>query len=538
MGKKNSFVKQASFLMIAGLLVRVIGLLYRPVMKANIGELGYAYYGYAYTVYFILLLISGYSIPVAVSKLMSERLVKKEYKNAQRIFKGSLIYVLIAGGLASLVAFVFAEQLLPKGGEEAALALRVLAPTILLAGLLGVLRGYFQAHSNMMPTSISQILEALVNACVAVTMGVVCINTFSKSKSDEAIYGAAGSTMGPGAGVVVGILFMLLVFAVNRRMIKRKIQRDRHKDVESWGDIARTILFMLTPVIFSTCLYNISSYLNQTIFAPLMISNGFDGKEVAKLYSQFNNMYLVLVNVPIALSNSSSTAMIPAVTGNYALGRYKEARRQIDTGIRMTMFIAIPAAVGLSVLAFPIMRLLFGANTETAGKMLVTGGSAVLFFSLSTITNGVLQGIGKQTVPLKNAAISLVVNVAVLVCLTKFTALGAYSVMIANLAYGICMCILNQIALRKYLKYKNEYVNTYFKPLAAAAGMGVTAWIVYYGLYVIIHRNLICLIVAISAAMVVYMLLYVIITKIPEEEMRRFPMGTKLVQILRILKIY
>ncbi len=538
MGKKNSFVKQASFLMIAGLLVRVIGLLYRPVMKANIGELGYAYYGYAYTVYFILLLISGYSIPVAVSKLMSERLVKKEYKNAQKIFKGSLIYVLITGGLASLVAFVFAEQLLPKGGEEAALALRVLAPTILLAGLLGVLRGYFQAHSNMMPTSISQILEALINACVAVSMGAIFINVFAKSEADEAIYGAAGSTMGPGAGVVVGILFMLLVFAVNRRLIRRKIQRDRHKNEESWGDIARTILFMLTPVIFSTCLYNISSYLNQTIFAPLMISNGFDGKEVAKLYSQFNNMYLVLVNVPIALSNSSSTAMIPAVTGNYALGRYKEARRQIDTGIRMTMFIAIPAAVGLSVLAFPIMRLLFGANTDTAGKMLVAGGSAVLFFSLSTITNGVLQGIGKQTVPLKNAAISLIANVAVLVCLTKFTPLGAYSVMIANLAYGICMCILNQLALRKYLKYKNEYVNTYLKPLAAAAGMGVTAWIVYYGLYVLIHRNLICLIVAIPAAVIVYMLLYVIITKIPEEEMRRFPMGTKLVRILRMIHIY
>ena len=181
MGKKNSFVKQASFLMVAGLLVRVIGLLYRPVMKANIGELGYAYYGYAYTVYFILLLISGYSIPVAVSKLMSERLVKKEYRNAQKIFKGSLIYVLIAGGLASLVAFVFAEQLLPQGGEEAALALRVLAPTILLAGLLGVLRGYFQAHNNMMPTSISQILEALVNACVAVTMALCLFICFPRA---------------------------------------------------------------------------------------------------------------------------------------------------------------------------------------------------------------------------------------------------------------------------------------------------------------------------------------------------------------------
>lgn len=115
MRKKSSFVKQASFLMIAGLLVRIIGLLYKPMMKANIGELGYSYYTYAYNVYFILLVISGYSIPVAVSKLMSERLVKKEYKNAQRVFNGSLLYVLVAGGLASLAAFCFPEQLLPKG---------------------------------------------------------------------------------------------------------------------------------------------------------------------------------------------------------------------------------------------------------------------------------------------------------------------------------------------------------------------------------------------------------------------------------------
>lgn len=533
MSKKNSFVKQASFLMVAGLLVRVIGLLYRPLMKANIGELGYAYYGYAYNVYFILLLISGYSIPVAVSKLMSERLAKKQYRNAQKVFQGSLAYVFLVGGLASLAAFVFAKQLLPKGGGDAALALRVLAPTILLAGILGVLRGYFQAHNNMLPTSISQIIESLVNAVVAISMGAVFIKLFAVDENSHAIYGAAGSTMGPGAGVVVGILFMLLVFLVNRSYIKKTIARDRTGYEETWGDIARVILMMLTPVIFSTCLYNISAYINQTVFAPLMMAKGFDGKEVAKMYSQFNNMYLVLINVPIALANSSSTAMIPAVTSNYALGKFQEAKEQIDQGIRMTMFIAIPAAVGLSVLAFPIMRLLFGSNTEMAGWMLVTGGVAVLFYSLSTITNGVLQGIGKQTIPLRNAAISLVADVVILVVLTKFTALGAFSVMIANLAYGIIMCILNQLALRKYLQYRNEYRKTYLEPLAAAAGMGIVAWMVYYALSIVVKSNVLCLIPAIGLAVITYLLLYVKVSHISARELQRFPMGTKLVVVLR-----
>ncbi|HIR92930.1 MAG TPA: polysaccharide biosynthesis protein [Candidatus Egerieimonas intestinavium] len=537
MSKKNSFVKQASFLMIAGLLVRVIGLLYRPLMKANIGELGYAYYGYAYNVYFILLLISGYSIPVAVSKLMSERLAKKQYRNAQKVFQGSLAYVLLVGGLASLAAFVFARQLLPKGGEDAVLALRVLAPTILLAGILGVLRGYFQAHNNMLPTSISQILESLVNAVVAISMGAVFIKLFATDENTHAIYGAAGSTMGPGAGVVIGILFMLLVFTVNRGYIKRTIARDRTGQEETWGDIARVILMMLTPVIFSTCLYNISAYINQTVFAPLMIGKGFDGKEVAKMYSQFNNMYLVLINVPIALANSSSTAMIPAVTGNYALGKFQEAKNQIDQGIRMTMFIAIPAAVGLSVLAFPIMRLLFGANTDMAGWMLVTGGVAVLFYSLSTITNGVLQGIGKQTIPLRNAAISLVADVVILVVLTKFTALGAYSVMIANLAYGIIMCVLNQLALRKHLHYRNEYRKTYLEPLAAAAGMGIVAWMVYYALSIVVKSNILCLIPAIGLAVITYLLLYVKVSHISPQELQRFPMGTRLVAVLRKIRM-
>lgn len=531
MEKKSSFLKQASFLMVAGLIVRIIGLLYRTPMKASIGELGYGYYGYAYTVYNILLLISGYSIPVAVSKLMSERLVKKEYRNAQKVFKGAFVYVCIAGGLASLVAFVFAKQLLPQGGEDAVLALRVLAPTILLAGILGVLRGYFQANSNMMPTAISQIIEQIFNAVVSVAAGVLLIQTFASNEDERAIFGAAGGTLGTGIGVLTGIIFMLFVFFVNRKSISKKLKYDTTEKEETYGDIAKVILQMLTPVIFSTFIYNVSGYIDQSVFSPLMLAKGADAKEIASMYGLYTGQVMVLINIPVALANASSIAMMPAVTGDYAMGDIKGARAKIDEAIRMTMFLAIPAAVGLGVLAFPIMELLFAGSPEEAAIMLILGAVSVVFYALSTITNGVLQGIGQQKIPVRNALISLVVNIIVLVVLTWFTPMGIYAVLLATVAYSLSMCILNQLSVRKYLDYTIQWKTAYVKPFAASAIMGAIAWICYYGLRLLVPVNIVCLAVAIVVAVISYMILYIKVTGVTKEQMRKFPMGGVFVRI-------
>ena len=317
MGKKSSsFMKQASFLMVAGLIVRMIGLLYRTPMKAAIGGLGYGYYGYAYNVYNILLLISGYSIPVAVSKLMSERLAKKQYRNAQKIFWGAVVYILIIGSLASIVAFVFAEQLLPVGAEDAVLALRVLSPTIMLAGLLGVMRGYFQANNNMLPTSISQILEQILNAVVSVAAAYFLVKSFGTTSDTRAIYGAAGGTLGTGIGVASGIVFMLLVFGLNRKIIKKKLKRDTSSCQESYGEIAKVLFFMMTPVLLSTFLYNVSAYIDQSIFSPLMLAKGAAADSITEIYGVFSGQYMVLINIPVALANATSTAMMPEITAN------------------------------------------------------------------------------------------------------------------------------------------------------------------------------------------------------------------------------
>ena len=495
--KSSSFVKQASILMIAGLIVRVIGLLYRSPMREIIGDLGNGYYGYAYTVYSILLLVSSYSIPMAISKLMAERIARKQYKNANRLFKGALIYACVVGGIAALFAWFGGRLLLPAGGENAVLALRMLAPTIFFCAILGVLRGYFQAHNTMVPTSISQIVEQLVNAIVSVGAAWLFIDWFAGNETEEAIYGAAGGTLGTGAGVVAGLLCMLFVFAVNRKEIKRRIDNDYTVEVESYKEIFRTILMMVTPVIFSTCIYN-----------------------------------------PIALANAASTAVLPSVSGNFAVGDVDGARHKINEAIQMTMFLCIPAAVGMCVLADPIMHLLFPSTTALAGKLLMAGAVSVVFYSLSTITNGVLQGIGKPSLPVRHAALSLVINVAVLAVLTKFTPLGIYSVMIATIAYSLAMCILNGRSVTKHLDYHMDISGMFLRPLAAAALMGAAAVAVYYGLHQVIHSNVICLLPAILVAVVVYGVAYLFIAHPSKELLRRFPGGAYLVKIAVRIGVY
>lgn len=368
-------------------------------------------------------------------------------------------------------------------------------------------------------------------------MGLFFIKTFAENAEEKAVYGAAGSTIGPGAGVLTGILFMLLIFSVNRRRIKIRVARDTHPE-ESWNKILRVILFMLTPVIFSTCVYNVSSYVNQTLFAPIMMEKGYSGQEVAKMFNQYSGMYLVLTNVPIALANASSTALIPSIARSFALRKFRDVKSQINEAVRMTMVIAIPAAAGLSALAFPIMRILFGKNTQMAAWMMVFGGCAVIFYSLSTITNGVLQGIGQQTVPLKNAAISLLVNVAVLIIMTSVMPLGAFPVMLSNLAYGICMCVLNQKALRRHVRYQPEYQMTYVYPGLAAFAMGASAMVIYYVVNKIFHQTVIALAMAVPTAGILYFIYYVLISKIKEEELRNIYFGNKIVWLMKKIHIY
>ena len=529
---KNNYLKQAGILAAAGIICRIIGILYRSPLTSIIGDEGNGYYTSAYNIYTIILLLSSYSIPSAVSKIIASKLALKEYRNAHRIFRCALIYVCVIGGAASLFT-LFGAELFLEG--EAAVVLRVFSPTIFLSGFVGVLRGYFQAHGSMIQTSFSQILEQILNAVISILAANLLIDLVtSKSTTAQAIYGAAGSALGTGSGVVAALLFMLFVYAINRKMIYTRIAKDRHRYVDSYGDILRGMLSTVTPIIMSTFIYNFSTSFNQTVYSKVMIyARGLSLAQTATSYGIFAGKAMVIINIPIALASSLSAAMIPTISASSALGDQTATRRKVVNAMWTTMLIAIPSSVGLAVLAKPIMQLLFPQkdSLDMAAKLLAMIAITVVFYSLSTLSNGILQGIGQVKLPVRNAAIALAVQTVLLVVLLMFTELYLYALVICLIVYSFMMCVLNSISVRHCIGVGENFKTMFLMPAIAAAIMGAAAKGTYMGMQLFVSSNIICLVPSLLVAVIVYFVAALMIGAVGREQLLNLPKGQLIVRV-------
>lgn len=533
----NTLVKNATFLMVAALISKIIGMLYKSPLTTLIGRESFACFQFAQNAYFILLMIASFSIPQAVSKIMSERIAFKRYRDAQRVFKGALLYAVIAGGIAALVCIFGASILVPDNMANARLALQMLAPTIFVSGILGVFRGYFQAYRNMLPTSISQILEQIAVATVALLASGFMVRHFANAGEDTLQrWSAAGATMGTGAGVCTAFLFMLFVYRVNHKMIAKKIKNDRVSVNESYRFIMKIILLIAAPIILSAFIYNVNGYINGVMYTSILGWKGVPNSLVKQNYAEYG-FFMTLINIPLTLASTAPTSMMPEVSAQYAIGDLEETKRKIDQATWIAMLISIPASVGLAVLAQPVTRLIFPSTEGVAGQLMVIGVITVILNSTSNISNGVLQAIGKANIPMINAAISLGVDIVFLALVLVFTNMGIYAVVLAMVVYALVMCVLNDRALKKYLGYKNPWRSAYFVPILASIPMGIVAVVVYKLVYVVIGSNFISLIPSIALAMVVYFVGYLVVAKPKKEDLAALPGGTRLAQAAQKLKI-
>ena len=542
--KKGAVVKQAAFLMAAQLICSVIGLLYRSPLHLIMGDVGDGYYTYAYEWYTIILLISSYSIPMAISKVMAERLAIGQYRNAQKVFHGSLLYVLVVGGIGAGVAF-FGAPLFLTATPDAVLALRILAPTILMSGFLGCLRGYFQAQNNMMPTAISRVVEQILNAVMSVFAAWLLTRPFIGNENLTGKYGAAGGTIGTGSGVLIGIVFMLIVYMMNRGKYMDQIAKDTTKKTESFLDVFKVIFLMVTPIIFATCIYNATAIVDQNIFSYSMLARGADAMEISRQYALFGYRFKPIINIPIALSSATSTALIPAVATAMASDNKKDARDKINECMKLSTFIAIPAAIGLCVLSYPVIRILYPTgDVKGAALILSLGSVSVIFYSLSTVTNGVLQGLGHPSIPVRHAAIALAINALAAFVTVRYLGMGAVGVLLATVLYAFTVMYMNAVSLKSILGYKHDINNLIIQPLKAALVMGVVVGIIFWVPYKLLPNvfgrylmSAILTMVSVMVGVLVYAVIYTKSTGMTDAEIRRLPMGTKILVLLRKLHV-
>ena len=547
------FVVQGSILAMAGILVRIIGMLYRMPLNDIIGKQGNGYYTSAYNVYNILLILSSYSMPVAISKMISSRLARGEYENCRRILRAGLLYATIAGGIAGCALWFGADLFAGLMKTPfSSYALKTLAPTIWIMAYLGVLRGYFQGTGTMVPTAVSQILEQIVNAVVSVVAAGplfqtgAAMNAARGAQNYSYALGAAGGTIGTGAGAATALIFfVMLTLSKGREVLGEETAPVHTADgsgrakAESYGRL------MYVPIIVSSAVYNCSNVVDNFLFGQGMDRLGYTGEEIAVFWGALGQ-YQLLFNIPVAVSNALSSSLIPSLTRAVSSGNQEETNQRIAAAVRFSMLIAIPAAVGIGVLAEPVSNLLFaGEDNSLLIRLTMAGALAVVFFSLSTVTNAVLQGLNRLDVPVRHAFLSLAVHIILVEVFLMIFHMGIFSVVFANILFAFMMCLLNGRSIARYAGYRQEYKKTVILPSVCSLLMGTAAWSIYKGLVFLCPALLsggrlgmaVLVFPPVAVSMAVYGVLLVKLKAIDEKELKEMPMGTRLVRLCKRVRL-
>ena len=543
--KKDSknYLVQGSILAAASIIAKLIGMVYRFPLTNILGNEGNSYYSTANEIYNIVLMISSFGLPLAVSKLVSERLHKGEYKNAHKVFLCAMRFAVISGGALALLTYIFAGVITKYflSYELAVYGLRVLAPAIFIFAIVGTFRGYFQGYSNMVPTAVSQVIEQIVNAIVTVVCAGIMYSygmSLAAENGNESLgpaWGAAGGTFGTVASITVAMLFMMFVYTTQKSAIRRQMRRDHSGKTESSRAIYRTMMLTIVPIVLSTLIYNISNVADQGIFNKVLLSQGYTQSQYGTIWGIYSGQFRVLMNVPLSLASCLAPSVVPSLTAAMANSNKHEAKQKIRTSIRFTMIITIPCAAGMAALAKPILTMLY-PNLENGRALAVgimqVGALMIILYALSTLTTGILQGLGKLQTPLINNSIALVLHFILLYVLLTVFNLNIYAVVYANIFFAFVVCVLNAVAINRFLGYRQEWYKTFIVPSIVSIIMGAAAYLIY-SVFHVFAGNTISTIMGTLAGVFVYGIGMISFRGITAEELAIFPKGHVLIKLLR-----
>ena len=538
---KNVLI-QGTILAGASIIAKVIGLIYRIPLFKILGDVGNSYYSTANEIYSIILMISSFSLPLAVSRLMSERIQKGEMRNANKVFLCSMRFAVVSGGILALITYAFAGVITKyvMNVEYAKYGLRVLAPVILIFAITGVFRGFFQGFSNMVPTAVSQVIEQIINALVSIWGAWVLMDygrSLVASGENELAapgWGAAGATFGTVASVTVALLFMMYLYSRFNRRFRHSVRKDQTAKRESSHYLYRVLILTILPIILSTLVYNISNVLDQGVFNAILKSQNYTEKQYATIWGIYTGRFRVLMNVPLSLASSLGPAVVPSLTAAVAAKDKASAVRTVHSSTRYTMIVTIPCAFGMAALGGPIIQMLFHPSSGMAlsAGIMQAGAAVIILYALSTLTTAILQGLGRLREPLIHNAVALVIHLITLVVMLRYLNLNIYAVLYSNAIFALVVCILNALSIRRYIFYQQEIRKTYLIPLVSSIIMAFGSYAIWYVLNMFMG-NSIATILAILCGIIIYLVSLVAFRGLTEPEMRKLPKGEILVGLFR-----
>ena len=536
--KKSTFFGGAAILAASAILVKVIGAIYRIPLGNILSDEVMADYNSAYNIYNFFLTISTAGLPVALSKTISEANALGRHNQVQRTFRVAFITFLILGLLSFFCMTVLAAPMaqIVISNPKAVYCVMALAPSVLCVCIMSAFRGYFQGHFNMMPTGISQVIEAFFKLVVGLALALFLVNVIQKPE-----LGSVGAIIGVSCGSVVALLYILFLFFRDRKRRQRIHATDRP---DGSMRILSNLLKLAIPITLGSAATSLVTLIDTKLVMSQLQSvyqtvDGL-GKEAALdaarglygIYSKTMSIY----NLPFSMMVPLTACIIPAVSASLARRDHLGAQKVSESALRIGLLLALPMGMGLFALGGPIMGLLFPTiDVEVAGPLLSVLGLASIFVALQLLCNSILQANGMVNLPILAVIIGGVVKVVV-----NFILVGNPNIRINGAPVGTLTCFIVISALeifiiRRSIPAPPSFLRAFLKPFVPSVIMAAAAWATYGLLTNFLHMgNSLATIGGIGVGVVVYLVLVLALRVLSREDLELMPKGDKIAKILHI----
>ena len=473
--QSRSIAQGVSVLGLTGIICKVIGVLYSIPLAHILGDNGLGLFQTVYPTYNLFLTLSDAGLPIAVSRLVAHYLARKDPRNAKRAFQMAFSLLLIIGSFFSLIMLVTNGMLVRLVGvEEAARGFRVIAPCVAIVCVVSAFRGYFQGQQNMVPTAVSQIIEQVGKVAISLPLAALGMRT-------GIVEGATNALLGITLVEGVAMLFMLVLYMMKRKEFAL-LPQEATDAPERRSFLVRQLIAISVPITVSACIIPLSSFIDSALMVNRMVSSGLTRETATSLYGIFSGMVIRLINIPTALALAISVSLVPAISAVKALEDQKAIASQSSTGIRYAFLIGLPCAVGMSVLAKPIISFFYletlsASRLQTASELLTFSALTVVLFTVVQATSSILQGLGKQKIPMYTMIAGVACKIILNYALIGTPGINIHGGPIASIVcYSVSM-IPNLIYCCKYAKMPFHWKEWLLLPGLAALAMGLVIFL-------------------------------------------------------------
>lgn len=530
--KKQSFLHGAALLAMATAIVKVIGALYKIPLNAILGTRGFAYFNTAYDIYSVLMMISTAGLPVAMSRMISAASSLDNHRQMRRVYQTAQILFLSICLPGALLMTVFCRELAQfQEQPDAWAAIAALGPSVLMVGFLSAFRGFFQGQGNMIPTSVSQVMESACKLVVGLLAATLLLNI-----TGQVSMSAGGAIFGVTSGCTVAAIYLFILFRKSYRSL------DKEKGEEkTFGATARELLSIAIPITIGSAGLQIITLMEVKVYMSQLLGIGFT-QDAADSMKGIYNMAQTIFNMPCAFITPITVSAIPAITSALTLKNHDQVQATEESASRITALISMPCAFGLFTLAEPIMALLggyTGGDLTKATQLMQVLGLCVIFNSTVLLTNSMMQAHGHVVLPVVNMFIGGALKLTTIYILTGNPSLNIVGVPIGTICCYLVITVLNLLAMNRSIEKPPHIVRNMLRPALSGLIMAAAVTAVHLGLSRVFTLDttlgkLILCAVPVLAGVVAYVLCVIKLKAITREDCMLLPKGEKIAKLLRL----